>query len=468
MNDIVSRSNRILVCTLFLITASCQSDVGQQSAITNVTVIDAVHGARSNQTVIYENDRIVAVTSAEEPTTAANQIDGSGKFLIPGLWDMHVHLTFDPRLSNVMPAMFLRYGITSVRDTGGLLENLLPIVAAMRAPQAIAPRVFFSGPLMDGEHVVYDGTSVPEIGIQNTSVEDAAANVAHLKQSGADFVKIYEMVSPEVFAAIAAAAHDNEMPVAAHVPLSMMASDVAASVNSLEHLRNIELDCAANADELLDVRLDALRNEENLSGSTLRSTLHDLQRTAAVEALDMERCKEVMVALRNVIQVPTAAMNTLSIWPHWERDDWAQAISILPKDVQLEWQEPPIWYIPNDNGPFRRFADHTLSMIAMMKSASVPIGAGTDTPIARGIPGDSLHSELAVLVAGGLTPLEAIESATVRPAEFFGIESKMGAIQEGMVADLVLLNADPLLNISNTRAIEAVIFRGRLLEDGDD
>ena len=73
-----------------------------------------------------------------------------------------------------------------------------------------------------------------------------------------------------------------------------------------------------------------------------------------------------------------------------------------------------------------------------------------------------------MLVAGGLTPLEAIESATVRPAEFFGIESKMGAIQEGMVADFVLLNADPLLNISNTRAIEAVIFRGRLLEDGDD
>jgi hypothetical protein len=468
MNNIASRSNSLLISILLLIAVGCQSDSAQQSAITNVTVIDAVHGVRPNQTVIYEDDRIVAVTSAEQATSAANQMDGSGKFLIPGLWDMHVHLTYDPRLTSSMPKLFLRHGVTSIRDTGGLLENLIPVITEMRAPQAVAPRVFFSGPLMDGEHVVYDGNAVPEIGVQNSSIERAVANVVHLKESGADFVKIYEMLSPEVFAAIATAARDNNMPVAAHVPLSMLASNVAPFVDSLEHLRNIELDCAANADELLNVRLEKLRNVDKLSGIALRSDLHNLQRTTAVEALDMERCDEVMTALRDVIQVPTASLNTLSIWPPWNRDDWAQATSVLPIEVRQEWVVPPSWYVPNDDGPFRTFADHTLRMIAAMKLAGVPIGAGTDTPIARAIPGDSLHSELQVLVAAGLTPLEAIESATVRPAEFFGIESTMGVIETGMIADFVLLSADPLLDIRNTRAIDAVIFRGRLFDDSSD
>ena len=460
----LARSNLMLISMLFLLTAGCQSDVNQQSAITNVTVIDAMHGTRPNQTVIYEGDRIVAVTPAEQTTTAPIQIDGSGKFLIPGLWDMHVHLTYEPRLTAAMPEMFLRHGITSVRDTGGRLEYMLPVIEAMRAPQAVAPRVFFSGPLMDGEHVVYDGYSVPEIGIQNSDIERARANVAHLKKSGVDFIKIYEMVNPEVFTAIVNAARENNLPVAAHVPLSMTASQVASMTDSLEHMRNIDLDCAANADELLSTRLDALRNIDGLSGIELRSQLHDSQRMLAIEAFDAERCSNVINTLRAVIQVPTSSLNTLAIWPPWDREDWVQAVKHLPPDLQREWQATPTWFNPDANEAFLKSGKYVLGLIDAMNSAGVPIGAGTDTPIARAIPGDSLHSELEILVNAGLTPLEAIESATVRPAEFFGLESSMGTIEEGMLADLVLLDANPLIDIKNTRMIDSVIYRGRLFE----
>ena len=105
-------------------------------AIENVTVIDAVHGARENQTVVIDGDQIVSVSDAEASPDVAEVIDGSGKYLIPGLWDMHVHLTYDAAFTAAMPALFLRYGITSVRDTGGLLENVLPVVAAMREDSA--------------------------------------------------------------------------------------------------------------------------------------------------------------------------------------------------------------------------------------------------------------------------------------------------------------------------------------------
>ena len=132
-------------------------------------------------------------------------VEAAGKFVMPGLWDMHVHLTYDEVLEPAMSRLFLRWGVTSVRDTGGMLRELLPVVEAMRAEGATAPRVFFAGPLLDGERVIYDGQGRPEIGTGNPTVEAARANVAALAEAGVDFIKIYELVSPEVFDALVAA-----------------------------------------------------------------------------------------------------------------------------------------------------------------------------------------------------------------------------------------------------------------------
>lgn len=440
---------------------------GPQSriAISNVTVIDAASGERPGQTVLVDGDRIVAVGASNSISFsgADEAIDGSGKFLIPGLWDMHVHLTFDERFTATMPEMFIRYGITSVRDTGGLMEKLAPVVERMRAPGAVAPRVFFSGPLLDGATVVYDGIDAPEIGVPNPQAGTARTRVAELKSQGVDFIKIYEMVSPEVFAALVETAGTHGLPIAAHVPLSMRASTAGPHVNSMEHLRNVELDCAANSGELLETRRRQLSAGEESSGMKLRTFLHSLQRRAAIAAFDEEQCAEVLAALRNTIQVPTARLNALSMFPVFARDDWPDAFAGLPQAVREEWSGPSPWVSRDPAQRDLTVAQYTLDMIAGMHEAGVPVGAGTDTPIALAIPGYSLHNELEVLVAAGLSPLEALAAATVQPAKFFSLEDEMGAIAPGMRADLVLLDANPLTDIRNTRTIDRVIARGRLM-----
>ncbi len=433
-------------------------------SIRNVTVIDANAGRRSGQTVLLDGDSIVAVLPGGSAEPIADKtIDGSGKYLIPGLWDMHVHLTFDKRFTATMPADFIRYGVTSVRDTGGLMDKLLPVVERMRAEDAIAPRVFFSGPLLDGEPVVYDGADVPELGTRNDSAESAARSVKALKEQGASFIKIYEMVSPEVFAALVDAASEHQLPIAAHVPLSLRASEVAPHVDSLEHLRNVELDCVADAAELLSVRRARLAAGAGGSGFVLRSEMHRLQRNDAIAALDEAACAEALETLRDTIQVPTARLNTLSMFPPFERSDWAEAVEQWPDAVREDWRELPGWYKPDPGERDMRFARYTLDMIQRMHRTGVPIGAGTDTPIAYALPGYSLHNELEVLVAAGLTPLEALRSATIVPARFFSLDDSMGSIASGMKADLVLLDANPLEDIRNTRRIHRVIARGRVM-----
>ena len=461
----------ILIGGLLTLAAGCASDAPATGiAIENVTVIDAASGVRDNQTVVVRGDTIVYVGEAEDAGAAprvAEVVDGTGRYLIPGLWDMHVHLTYDEELTSAMPGLFLRWGVTSIRDTGGLLHEVVPVVEALRAEGAIAPRVFFAGPLMDGERVVYDGDGRPEIGIPNPTVEQARANIAALASAGVDFIKIYELVTPEVFDALATEAAQRGLPIAAHVPLSLRARDVAPRVNSMEHLRNVELDCAAGADRLLATRRAILAEDPDEPGAPLRARLHTLQRLGAVAARDTGQCDQVLAAMATTIQVPTLRLNAFALRPPFERDDWFQAIEAAPLGIAASWRS--VGEVRRATPPVADtiFAAWSLRLVGDMYRRGVPIGAGTDTPINYSLPGYALHSELEMLVRAGLPPLEAIRAATIRPAEFFGLEAEMGRIETGMRGDLVLLSADPLVDISNTREIEAVITRGRLLRESD-
>ena len=449
---------------IFLL-AACQPEPAPSgTAITNVTVIDAVNGVRANQTVVFDGDEITTIraTGSGSALSVTETIDGSGKYLIPGLWDFHVHLSYDDRFSDYMPELFLSYGITSVRDTGGLLRNVLPIVERMRAPDAIAPRVFFAGPLLDGNFVVYDGDSRPEIGIRNATPDDARAAIRNLKEQGVDFIKIYEMISPAVFDAMVETANELELPIDSHVPLSMRASTAGPSVDSIEHLRNIEMDCASNAPELHETRLELLKNADGLSGADLRSSLHSLQRLPAIAAYDEDRCDQTLSTLTSTIQVPTLRLGALNIAPPFKRDDWQDALSRIRADVRKDWMETSARMADNPVEEFTRFGEWALFLTGRMHSKGIPIGAGTDTPIFLSIPGYSLHSELEYLVRAGLSPIEALRSATVRPAEFFSLQNEMGTVDVGKKADFVLLDANPLEKISNTRRIAAVVTKGKV------
>ena len=433
-------------------------------AIENVTVIDAVNGVRTAQTVLVNDGNIAAVQDAEGDVSAVETVDGSGHYLIPGLWDFHVHLTYDERFTEAMPGLFLNHGITSIRDTGGPLDLVAPVARAMREDGVTAPRVYFAGPLLDGEDVVYDGVNRPLLGIANSDEEMARANMARLAEAGVDFVKIYEMVTPEVFSVLVEEAEARGLPMDGHVPLSMRARDVGPHVQSLEHLRNIEMDCTAESEAWVAERRQLLENPDGVPGAELRSQLHAMYRLPSVNSYDDATCAETVAAMTSTIQVPTLRLNALALQPPFARADWSELLAKLPADVAEDWGSAGAGGGLGGRSTDTTYPEWSLFLIGLMHEAGVPIGAGTDTPIGFAAPGYSLHSELEMLVRAGLPPIEALRAATVRPAEFFGLEANLGTIEPGKWADLVLLSENPLDDITATRSVQAVVTKGELLD----
>ena len=433
--------------------------------ISNVTLVDAVNPLRHNQTVLIDGGRIVDIVSSDSASeiVAIERVDASDHYLIPGLWDFHVHFTFDKRFTEAMAGLFLYYGVTQVRDTGALLDDLLPVVETLRSAGAKAPSVWYSGPLLDGRDVVYDGVNFPGLGIANPTPEAARANIAEIHAAGASFLKIYEMVTPEVFAAIVDEARARDLPIDGHVPLSMRARDVAPNVQSLEHLRNYEMDCVSDPELWLSARQAELKNVANEPGNVLRSRLHTLQRLTAITNEDPVVCAETTEALKATITVPTLRMNSMDLYVPFERADFDQAMDLIPDSVSQEWREARAALAASAEPADTTFAEWSLRRTGELHSAGVPIAAGTDTPIGWSIPGYSLHTELEQYVQVGMTPLEALHSATVKPAEFFSLESEMGQIKSGFVANAVLLSANPIDDITHTRSIKGVINQGTFL-----
>ena len=465
--DVVLRVLRLALALVVLASGCARSGPSAGVAVEAVTVIDAVNGVRENQRVVTDGDLIVSVTEMGEPDPpTAETLDGRGRFLIPGLWDMHVHFLYDDALTSAMAGLFLGYGITSVRDTGGDLTRMTALRAGLDASDVPAPRVFLSGPLLDGRYVVYDGGDPgrPALGTSVPDAESARQQVRLLKEAGADFIKIYELVEPEVFDVLADEARRQGLPTASHVPLTMTADVAGPLVDSMEHLRNIELACAASWQELLEVRRRRIDEFGDGRGIELRSELHALQRRPAVADFDEARCNDVLDTLRDTTQVPTLRLNLVGMVRTFDRPDWTPALAELPEVVRDRWQaraEQMRHAGPPAEDTFEKWSQFLMSKL---KTRGVPVGAGADTPIGLAIPGYALHTELELLVESGLTPLEALHAATVQPARFFGLEAEMGQVQAGMRADLVLLDGDSLANIRNTRRIVNMMSRGKWLK----
>ena len=433
---------------------------------TNVTAIDAKFGERNNINILVTNNKIAKV-SMEQINSPSNciTIDGTGKYLIPGLWDAHVHLTFTPGLEESMFPLFIANGITSIRDTGGLIDLVLPWKDKAKQEPNSSPNVFIAGPLLDGLPNVYDGSpGRPEISIGLESPKEAEETVVMLKNKSVDLIKSYEMLTPEEFIAILNRSKEQGLFVTGHVPLSMDVIEASdAGLRSMEHLRNLEMACSKDFDSLLNERRKMLLAGKDSLGGKLRSYIHRSQRLHAINSFDEERTNKVLARLaeNDTWQIPTTALLTGGINRLYEDDTWQKTFQYLPKKVKS------IWINKANNSKQKKSSELSLvhgewglQMIAKLKSANVKILAGTDTPISYLTPGFSLHKELEMLVKGGLKPIEAIESATILPAKYFDLEATMGTIEPSKLADLVLLDANPLSNIKNTTKISAVVRNG--------
>jgi len=442
--------------------------------IENITLIDAENPVRLNQTVLIEDGKIQSIINPNDIESRKERnnhtiIDGSGKFLIPGLWDAHVHLTFIPEIDHeTYFNLFLKNGITSIRDTGAVIEKLQPSLNYIKENPNKTPRLFYAGPLIDGKDRVYKGKEpgFPELSIgidESSNIENV---VNGLLDNGVTFLKSYEMLSKETYLELLQIAKKNNLRVTGHIPLSIdLEEAIEAGLGGMQHVRNMDLACSLDAPELLTKRRAQLENEDAIAGSALRTQIHSAQRYYSIGNHDPKRCLKIIKKLSafGVFQTPTLTINTLDSRRFYADPEWRETYQYLPEKARNNWDEGSIEstnLAVTDNALI--FDKWSLDLVNIMNQEGVKIIAGTDTPIGFLTPGFSLHKELELLFEAGMTAREVLRSATITPAEFLNMENQMGTIVEGKLADLVILNSNPLESISNTQDIHMVISKGTI------
>jgi hypothetical protein len=465
---------RSAAVALLSLGATCLAQTGSVR-IEGVTLIDAVHGERTDMQVLIEAGHIRRIQTTGQPLPEAEQmIEGQGLYLLPGLWDAHVHYTFDEAVESAMPGLLLAHGVTAVRDTGGPLNRVVAWKGRSDAHPQRSPAYFFAGPLLDGRPAVYDGSApgYPNMSLAVTTPAEARAAVGTLAKAGASLVKAYEMLQPEVLQAIIAAARQHAIPVSGHIPLGMSGLQVGTlGISSLEHLRNLELDCSQDRAAMLAERRSLLADAAGRPGHAVRSEAHRRHRMPAIRRLDWDHCLEVLNAhhQQGVIHVPTLAL-ILSVYEKFHTGDaWRATFNWLPDTAREDWlkhsESMGRLFLDDPGGDADRSAylAWVRRVIHWMADKQM-LMAGTDAPLFFMTPGASLHKELEVLVQAGLSPMQAIEAATRTPARYFGLGEQAGTLAVGQAADLLLLDANPLEDIRNTRAIRAVIRGGRVYD----
>jgi imidazolonepropionase-like amidohydrolase len=401
--------------------------------LAGATLIDVTgKSPRSSVDIVIQNERIVDIATAGRPRPADGQvIDVSGAFVIPGLWDMHVHL------QPYAPPLLVANGVTTVRDMGGDLIAIDWMRRAIESGRMIGPTIFRVGPFVDGGK-----PGLPNRLLVSTKEEgeDAARYLAALH---VDAIKVHSGVPRDAYFGLVAEAKRLGMSVVGHAPATVTAAEVSnAGQSTIEHMSSVA-----------GGRLNAL----------LASGLSGQQ---AMDTVEREAPELYRTFVRNDTWIdPTFVAENVSA----NRGEIAAAAdsrrATVPASVRESWQRT--WPL-DDESPAavtrkRNYLQRQLRWAAARHAAGVRLLAGTDLGVRDIFPGSSLHEELAWLVKIGLSPLQALQAATVNPARALGRDGTSGSVDIGKVADLVVLSANPLEEIGNVRKIRLVVLRGRVI-----
>ncbi|MBX3268261.1 MAG: amidohydrolase family protein [Acidobacteria bacterium] len=441
------------VAILFSVISVC----GQQRilAITGATVIDPVTGKGTDQTtILISGGKIVKVGKDRsiKPPRNAVVYKADGKFVIPGLWDMHVHAfnNFSPSRSGTdnkdsyFP-LFLANGVTGIRDMASDSEDR-KLAGKWRSEMnsgGPGPRVEVGSNIIDGDPPFLPGP----VAIKDPN--EARAAVRRMKADGAQYIKIYWMLSPATFDAIADEAKKVGIPIVGHVPFSMSA--FAASnrgLKSIEHLTGTLETCSSKEDELRAKEWTPEVDKE------MKATF------------DMQKCRRLFSTFKRngTFSVPTAVLHRGMLL----YDDYGfrtrPALEYISATEVAEWEASPQLVRGPDLADRQRDFELLLRVVGAMHEEGAPLLAGTDNNNPFVVPGFDLHDELEIFVRAGLTPTEALRTATWNPAVFFGKTKEFGTVAAGKAADLVILTADPRLDIRNTRKIDAVVSNAVLFD----
>ncbi len=462
----------LLFSFLFSISWVRQKPAEAQATIvfTHATIIDTSGGPnQADMTVFITGDRITDITPSAKVRLpkGAQAIDAAGKYLIPGLWDMHVHW-FD---AEYLP-LFIANGVTGIRQMWGFPEHFQWREKISKG-LLLGPRQVISGTPIDGPKPFYPGV------ISVGSADEARQAVRRIKDSGADFVEAEMRLTRETYFAIADESQKLGISFAGGVGFAVRASEASrAGQKSIEYLGDVSvgilLDCSSKEDELrremaktgpgfslrqarTPYQLEALRKQQKI---VLES--YDAGKAAALFAL---------FVAHGTWQCPTLTVQRGMSYMDDENFTKDTRLRYLPKATKKYW-EP-------ENNPFvssnseedwamrKRVFARKLEMVGPMRRAGVKFIAGTDLANPYCFPGFSLHDELGLLVKGGLTPMEALQAATCNPAEFLDMTDSLGTVKAGKIADLVLLDDDPTVDIGNTRKIAGVVVNGKYYSKPD-
>jgi hypothetical protein len=394
--------------------------------IVHVNVVEIGSGRiLPNATVTISGQEIASVTPDGRTRAAVPTVDGQGKFLIPGLWDMHAHMEASG------PAWLQLYvvnGVTGIRDMGSALDFIINLREGTSSHRILGPRIFAAGPILD------DAPGDWPFRMRVKTADDGRAAVQFLKRRGVDLIKVHDHTPREAFVAIADEARRQDLPLAGHLPLGIKPEEaIDAGQLDIEHLSNMSLwrTCSGGAEYRAD----------NCHGFF------------------------EMLARKNVWQTPTlVAWSELASICTSTSMVSADRFAYATKSIRAMWAGNQSLIKPESTAEIVRAmrADAVVgaAVTADMAKAGVRILAGCDTMIA----GFCVHDELAAMVRGGMTPLQALQTATLNPARYFGLEATSGSVTPGKRADLVLLDADPLIDITNVGRIRSVVLAGRLLD----
>lgn len=478
------------LCTLLLpglLAAACDRLPEQPAArqvslvVRDVTVIDpASRQVRPGRTVFIDDDTVVSIVPATnvDPFQAGQSVDGTGKFLIPGLIDMHVHLGLQDGLAEQSGPLFIANGITGVRDMSSdcwepreagavCIDELRAVADRIESGELTGPRLLAAGSA--AVRGVMHRDKLPEGAAEfyyPGNEQQARQLSRYLEERGVDFIKSYKLIAPETWFAMADEAQRIGLEVAGHVPVALnVAEAAAAGQRSIEHARALLYDCSAYGPVYREAMGRVARQEP---GAEAPDDEIRLRRT--LEEFDPERCERMLGALveHETYYVPThetREMDARAAEPAY-RDD--PRLRYMDRTlVENSWMgdlNKTAAASPEVRALFESFYNRGLELTGMAHESGVRIMAGTDANDTMVFPGFSLHDEFVHLEKAGLEPMEVLRAATIVPAGFLDLAGRIGQVAAGTQADLVLLDANPLDDIRNSREIFAVIFGGRFYD----
>lgn len=428
----------ILISVLLLVVTTAYAE---STAFINVNVIpmtaDTVLGAR---TVIVTDGEIVVIGDVDDTPVPddAVVVDGTDRFLIPGLSEMHGHVPGggSADLDRVLH-LYVANGITTVRGMLGQASHL-KLRSALQEGERLGPRLITSGPSLNGRSV--------------TSPERAISMVEQQHAAGYDFLKIHPGLTRQEFDAIAATADRLGIPFAGHVPEDVgIERALAAGIATIDHL-----------DGYME---SLLRPHEDPSGG-----LSGFFGVFIADQADESKIAGIVAATveAGVWNVPTDSLFRHATSSESDPDDmvdWPE-MKYMPVDTVDRWRRAKREVLDDANyrpDTAARAVELRQQLILELHRNGAGLLLGSDSPQIFNVPGFAIHRELEYLVDAGLTPFEALQTGTINPAEFFGRPGDFGVVETGAEADLILLDANPLEDITNTRRIHGVMVRGRWL-----